>query len=108
MKLPERWSKEAAFSEHRDVTGRHVKAWGVYVESYSSGDKVSYSYQSTLELKDGAVKSGISTYHAISGTGKMKGIKATGTCIYSDGGDGGIKYSCTGDYTLAEVARASK
>ena len=37
----------------------------------------------------------------------MSGIKA-GTCTYSDGGDGGTKYSCTGDYTLAGVAPAAK
>jgi hypothetical protein len=101
-------SKEAAFSEHRDVTAGRVKAWGIYVETYGSGDKVFFSYQSSLDMKDGAVKSGKNTYHAVSGTGKMQGIKATGTCTYSDGGDGGIKYSCTGDYTLAGVAPAAK
>jgi hypothetical protein len=33
-------SKEAAYSEHRDVTASRLKAWGVYVETYDSGDKI--------------------------------------------------------------------
>jgi hypothetical protein len=101
-------SKEAAYSEHRDVSGNRVKAWGVYVATYASGDKIFYSYQSSLDMKDGAVKSGKNTYHATSGTGKMKGIKETGTCTYGAGTDGGNSFSCTGDYTLVGVAPTAK
>ncbi len=101
-------SKEGAFSEHRDATASHVKAWGVFVETYDSGDKVMYNYQVSLAVKDGAVQSGKGTYQASGGTGKMKGIKATGTCKYSGGADGGTSYSCTGDYTLAGAVKAAK
>jgi hypothetical protein len=101
-------SKEAAYSEHRDVTASRLKAWGVYVETYDSGDKIFYNYQLSVAVKDGVVKSGKGTYHATVGTGKMKGIKATGTCTYSAGADGGTSYSCTGDYTLAGAAAAAK
>jgi len=101
-------SKEAAFSEHRDASGRRSKAWGVFVETYDSGDKIVYSYQMSVAMKDGAVQSGHGTYQAMSGTGKMKGIKATGNCTYTAGADGATNYSCTGDYTLAGDAPASK
>jgi len=97
-------SKEGAFSEHRDVMGSHMKAWGVYTETYDSGDKILYNYQISATIKDGAVASGKGTFQSISGTGKLKGVKAKGTCTYAPGSDGGTKYSCAGDYTLAEAA----
>lgn len=68
-------SKEGAFSEHRDVTANRLKAWGVYVETYDSGDKITYNYQMSVAVKDGAVQSGKGTYQATGGTGKMKGIR---------------------------------
>lgn len=101
-------SKEGAFSEHREVTANHLKAWGVFVETYDSGDKAIYNYQMSVAVKDGAVQSGKGTYQATSGTGKMKGIKATGTCQYSAGTDGGTSYTCSGEYTLAGPAKAAK
>ena len=97
-------SKEGAFSEHDDVAGSHIKAWGVYTETYDSGDKVFYNYQITATTKDGVMQSGKGTYQATGGSGKMKGIKAKGTCTYSPGADGGSNYSCTGEYTLAAMA----
>lgn len=98
-------AKEGAYSEHRDVTASRMKAWGVYVETYDSGDKIVYNYQLSVGVKDGAVTSGKGTYQATSGTGKMKGIKATGTCAYSPGADGATNYSCNGEYTLASAAK---
>jgi hypothetical protein len=68
-------SKEGAFSEHRDVTANRLKAWGVYVETYDSGDKITYNYHMSVAVKDGAVQSGKGTYQATGGTGKMKGIR---------------------------------
>lgn len=101
-------SKEGAFSEHRDVTVNHLKAWGVYIETYDSGDKITYTYQMSVALKDGAVQSGRGTYEAIGGTGKMKGIKGMGNCMYGPGVDGATNYTCTGNYTLAEGAPPAK
>jgi hypothetical protein len=45
----------AAFSKHRDVTADRLKAWGVYVETHDGGDKITYNYQLSSQLKDGAV-----------------------------------------------------
>lgn len=101
-------SKEGAFSEHRDVTASRIKAWGVYVETYDSGDKVFYNYQLSVAARDGAMQSGKGTFEATSGTGKMEGIKAKGTCTYSPGKEGASNYSCTGEYTLAGAAKAPK
>jgi len=101
-------SKEGAFSEHRDAAGNHSKAWGVYVETFDSGDKIFYTYQATATMKDGALQTGEDKWQMTGGTGKMKGIKGSGTCKFTGTADGGLDYSCTGEYTLAEAAPAKK
>ncbi|HZM10546.1 MAG TPA: hypothetical protein VFC15_10080 [Candidatus Limnocylindrales bacterium] len=101
-------SKSGAYSEHRDVTANRIKAAGVYVETYDSGDKIIYNYQMSMGLKDGALQAGKGTYQVTGGTGKFKGIKGTGTCAYTGGANGTNDYSCTGDYTLAGGAAAPK
>jgi hypothetical protein len=99
-------SKEGAFSEHGDVSGDHGKVWGVYVETFDSGDKIFYSYQGTSTMKDGALQSSQNKYQITGGTGKMKGIKGSGTCKMTGNADGGLDYSCTGEYTPAGAAPA--
>jgi hypothetical protein len=99
-------SKEGAFSEHGEAAGTRTKAWGTYVETYDNGDKVFYSYQTSGTTKDGAFVSGGNKYQITGGTGKMKGIKGTGTCKLSGGAGGGLDYACTGEYTIAAAAPA--
>ena len=101
-------SKEGAFSEHQEISGNHVKVWGVYVETYDSADKIFYTYQGTVTTKDGAPQTGQNKYQVIGGTGKMKGIKGSGTCKFTGNADGGLDYSCTGEYILAGAAPAKK
>jgi len=96
-----------SYSEHRDVTASRMKAWGIYQETYDSGDKIIYAYELSVGMKDGAMQSGKGTYQATGGTGKMKGIKAKGTCTYTPGADNGTDYSCTGVYTLAGSAKSA-
>ncbi len=99
-------SKEGAFSEHGDVSGNSSKAWGVYVETFDGGDKVFYTYQATATLKAGVMQTGVNKYQITGGTGKMKGIKGSGSCKTTAGTDGGLDYDCTGEYTLAAAAPA--
>ena len=93
-------SKEGVFSEHDEAMGTRMKGWGVYVETYDSGDKIFYAYQSTGTTKDGALVTGSNRYQITGGTGKMKGIKGVGTCKTTGNGGGGLDYECTGEYTL--------
>lgn len=97
-------SKEGTFSEHADAMGPHVKASGVYVETFNSGDKVFYTYQTHATMKDGIFASGGNTYRISGGTGKMKGIKGSGTCKLTGTPEGGLVYRCTGEYTLAKMS----
>ena len=99
-------SKEGAFSEHQEISGSHVKLWGVYVETFDSGDKIFYTYQGTVTTKDGALQTAQNKYQMTGGTGKMKGMKGSGTCKFTGNADGGLDYSCTGEYTPAGAAPA--
>jgi hypothetical protein len=99
-------SKEGTFSEHGDVAGNRSKAWGVYVETFDSGDKIFYTYQATATMKDGALQTGQNKYQITGGTGKMKGIKGSGTCKTTGNPDGGLDYSCIGEYTSAGASPA--
>jgi hypothetical protein len=96
--------KDGVFSEHGDATAGKVKTWGVFVQTFDSGDKVFYDYQTTGTMKDGAFQSGTNKYQISGGTGKMKGIKGMGTCKLTGTADGGTDYSCSGEYTLAGAA----
>jgi len=94
-------SKDGVFSEHDEAMGTHTKAWGVYVETYDSGDKIFYTYQGTGTSKDGALVTGANKWQLSGGTGKMKGIKGMGSCKLTGNASGGEDYECTGEYTLA-------
>ena len=98
--------RDGAFSEHAEVTPTHLKNWGVFVETFDSGDKVIYNYQGTGTLKDGAFQTGTNKYQIAGGTGKMKGIKGSGSCKLTGKSDGGLDYSCTSEYTLAGAVMA--
>jgi hypothetical protein len=100
--------KEGTFSEHGDATATRAKTWGVFVETFDSGDKVFYNYQTAGTIKDGAFQSGTNKYRITGGTGKMKGIKGSGTCKLTGAADGGTDYSCTGEYTLGGAAPAKQ
>lgn len=99
-------SKQGTFSEHDEANGTHLKGWGVYVETFDSGDRIFYAYQTTGTTKDGAFSDGSNKYQITGGTGKMKGIKGSGTCKLTGNTGGGLDYACTGEYTIAAAARA--
>lgn len=104
-------SKEASFAEHAEVTGDHVKTWGAFVETFDSGDKIYYSYESNSTAKDGKLQTGTDKWQITGGTGKMAGMKGSGTCKLSPGStEGGLDYACTGTYTHggAKAAAAKK
>ena len=97
--------KDGVYSEHADVMGNHMKYSGVFVETLDSGDKISYTYQATATLKDGALVSGMNKYEISEATGKMKGIKGSGSCKLTPASDGGTEYSCSGEYTMGAMKK---
>jgi hypothetical protein len=101
-------SKEGTFAEHGEVTGNNGKVWGVYTETFANGDNVFYSYETTATMKAGALQSGSNKWQITGGTGKLKGIKGSGSCKLTGTAAGGLDYACTGEYTLAGAAPAKK
>ena len=97
-------SKQGTFSEHDEANGTQLKGWGTYVETFDSGDKIFYAYQTTGTTKDGAFSGGSNKYQITGGTGKMKGIKGSGACKLTGSAGGGLDYACTGEYTIAAAA----
>ena len=93
-------SKEGVFAEHDDAMGTHLRGWGVYVETFESGDKIFYNYQTTATTKDNAIVTGSNKYQVTGGTGKMKGMKGSGGCTLKGTADGGLDYSCTGEWVM--------
>jgi hypothetical protein len=99
-------SKQGTFSEHDEANGTQLKGWGVYAETFDSGDKIFYAYQTTGTTKEGALVTGGNKYQITGGTGKMKGIKGSGNCKLTGNASGGLDYACTGEYTIAAAAPA--
>lgn len=97
-------STEGTYSEHTDVMGSRVRAWGVYVETFDGGDKVFFNYQTHAKVDKGMFTSGGNAYQITGGTGKMKGIKGSGTCKLTGTPEGGLVYKCTGEYTMAKMS----
>jgi hypothetical protein len=52
-------------------------------------------------------KTGQNKWQITGGTGKMKGIKGSGTCKHTPEQGGYLDYACTGEYTLAGAAQAN-
>ena len=98
-------SEGSTFSEHREITPTAYKGWGTYVENYANGDKVVYSFSITLPIKNGALQPGSGTNRATFGTGKLKGIKASGKCAYSPHPDNSVDYKCEKIYQLPASAK---
>jgi hypothetical protein len=97
-------SKEGAFAEHDEATATHSKGGGIYVETFDNGDKITYSYTSMGTTKDNMLVTGSNAYTVLSGTGKFKGMKGSGTCTTKGTPDGGLEYSCKGTYTMGAAA----
>lgn len=98
-------AKDGVFNEQLDVMGNHFRqVAGVFVETFANGDKVFYDYQGAGTMKDGKFESGSNKYRISGGTGKMKGIKGSGTCKLTAASDGSSDYSCTSEYTMGGAA----
>ncbi len=92
--------KEGTGTEFAEVTGNSSSGHGVFVETMANGDKINFTYETTATLKNGQLQSASDKWQATSGTGKFKGIKASGTCKGTGAADGSTNWTCTGTYSL--------
>ncbi len=92
--------KEGTGTEFAEVKGNKSSGHGIFLETMANGDKINFTYQFSITLENGQIKSATDKWQATSGTGKFKGIKASGTCTATGAADGGGNWSCTGTYSL--------
>lgn len=92
--------KEGMGTAFAEVTGNSSQGHGVFVETMANGDKIHFTYQFTATMKDGQMQSASNKFQATSGTGKFKGIVASGTCTAKGSADGSVTWSCTGTYSI--------
>ena len=92
---------EGVGTQYQDIMGDSAKIHGTFVDTMANGDKGFYSFSLTLVTKKDAPPQVMNhKWQLMGGTGKLKGVKAQGTCTGSPGGsDGSINYECKGEYT---------
>lgn len=93
-------SKEGVATAADEIRGNSIRSRGYFVDTMANGDQVHYRYQCTTALQDGAPQSAACKWTLVGGTGKLKGIKGTGSCTGKARADGGFSQECEGDYTL--------
>jgi hypothetical protein len=82
-------------------TGNMARFRGYYLDPMSGGDTVHYSYEGTTKFKDRATpESAEWNWTIANGTGKLTGLKGTGTCKGS-WATGKYQWKCTGSYQLS-------
>ena len=94
-------SAKGTGTEFHELKGSDDTFKGVFVETLANGDSIHYTYEGTAKMtKEGALASATNTWKATAGTGKFKGIQASGTCTAKGAPGGGATFECKGDYEL--------
>jgi hypothetical protein len=87
-------------SYYIEVQGNQFRTWGVMVQTLADGDEVNFTSQVNGNMVNGVQKSGQMMYQITGGTGKMAGIKGSGTCTITYNAPAPNVASCAGQYTL--------
>jgi hypothetical protein len=84
-----------------ETNGDTTKARGTFVDTLSNGDKAYYAYEFTAVAGAGGPQIQGHKWELVGGTGKLVGVKASGTCTArAEGADGSMRYDCKGQYTM--------
>jgi hypothetical protein len=94
--------KEGAATEFMEAKGDNGSGHGIFIETFASGDKITYTYTFTGVSKNHMLVSGSNKWTMTEGTGKFKGIKGSGTCAAKGNPDGSGVYDCMGTYTVGK------
>jgi hypothetical protein len=100
-------ASDSSFAEKTGFWTESQEAWkasidfhGRFNTTMDNGDKVYYTYEgsaSTDITKPAPIK-----WKILSGTGKYKGIKGSGTCSGKFNADGSFDNACTGTYSIGK------
>jgi hypothetical protein len=92
--------KDGAATEFDEIRGGKLTGHGVFIETFANGDTATFTYQPSSTIKDGKMTTVGDKWQAVNGTGKFKGIKASGTCKGTGTPEGGMSLACDGTYSL--------
>jgi len=100
-------ASDSGFAEKSDVWTEFQEIWKASMNFHGrvnvtmdNGDKVFYTFEgsaSTDISKPVSMK-----FKILSGTGKYKGIKGSGTCSGKFNADGSLDHECTGTYSIGK------
>jgi len=105
-----RWTKPFAIGALRSKGGTGVQSdevsdstsqfHGYYLDTMSDGDRAYYRYVGTATLKDGAPQGAMWNWLFVGGTGRLQGLRGSGSCRSKTIANGVSAWECTGSYQL--------
>ena len=92
-------------TETGEVSGNTARANGIFVGAMNNGDKYTVRYQSNTTMKDGKPVSQEGKWNYVSGTGKLRGLKGSGTLKGTAQADGSMIFEVEGEYSITPPAK---
>lgn len=96
--------KNGTFTEFHDAWKTSFRYHGYFIATTDSGDKINYTYEGSGSTD--LTKPIANKWKIVSGTGKNKGIKGSGTCSGKSNADGPADLTCTGTYSMGMSKKA--
>ncbi len=90
--------KNGKFTEFHDAWKASFNYHGYFNATADNGDKVNYTYEGSASTD--TTKPASNKWKIVSGSGKHKGIKGSGTCSGKPAADGSYDWECTGTYSM--------
>jgi len=92
--------KTGAYTEFQEIWKTSFSWHGRFNVTMDNGDKVYWTYEGSASTD--ITKPFSEKYKILSGTGKYKGIKGSGTCSVKLNTDGSGDTECTGTYSIGK------
>jgi hypothetical protein len=90
--------KSGEYTEFHDAWKASFNFHGYFNATTDDGDKVHYTYQGSASTD--ITKPATNKWKIVSGSGKHKGIKGSGSCAGKVNADGSADWECTGTYSM--------
>ena len=93
--------KKGDYTEFREMWKESMNVHGRFNVTMDNGDKVYYTYERSASTDITKPITG-QKWKILSGTGKYKGIKGSGTCSGKLNADDSSDWECTGTYSMGK------
>lgn len=90
--------KAGDYTEFHDAWKASFNFHGHFNATTDNGDKVYYTYEGSASTD--IAKPAANKWKIVSGTGKHRGIKGSGSCSGKVNADGSADWECTGTYSM--------